>query len=42
LQDWRDSLIETTQELDTELTSEELKIWIETIDILVEPIGVQL
>lgn len=42
VQDWRDSLIETIQELDTELTSEELKIWIETIDILVEPMGVEL
>lgn len=42
VQDWRDSLIETIQELDIELTSEDLKIWIETIDILVEPIGVDL
>lgn len=42
VQDWRDSLIETIQELDTELTADELQIWIETIDILVEPIGVKL
>lgn len=42
VQDWRNSLIETIQELDTELTSDELQIWIETIDLLVDPIGVHL
>ena len=42
VQDWRDCLIETIQELDSELTTDELQIWIETIDILVEPIGVKL
>lgn len=40
VQDWRDSLIETIEELDSELTPEELNHWIEAIDILIEPIGV--
>lgn len=38
--DWRGSLIETIQELDSELTDEELLIWTQTIDRMIEPIGV--
>lgn len=41
IKEWRDSVIETIQELDTELTQEGLHAWIEAIDILIEPIGIK-
>jgi hypothetical protein len=37
---WRDCLIGTIQELDKDLTAEELAIWSSTIDIITAPIGV--
>lgn len=38
--EWRNCLIETIRELDESLTDNELAIWINIIDILIEPIGV--
>lgn len=40
--EWKLCLLETIRELDPELDSKEYETWVETIDIMIEPIGVNI
>ena len=39
--EWRNCLLQTIQEFDSELTEAEFEIWRQAVDIIIEPIGVE-